>query len=228
MTYSLLRAGEQKLGSSPDTVESQDGINGEIARWVAQADLDIQNDKEAWRFLLREATVSISEGVNQFDPTNFIGDFGGLALADNEGRDRYAMIFRQSRADETPVRYIPWEHWQFGVFDRGERGQGRPVRMTLRPDGRIQVDPSPDDGYFMRLPYKAAPVRMATNESQSPIPVRHRMAIVWWAIARYYCVTRDGTGEFLVKAQRELDREINRLCQSQLPEFTIAEEVLLR
>jgi hypothetical protein len=227
MTYSLLRAGEER-SPAPDTVEGQSSVNGEIVRWVAQADLDIQNEKEAWLFLRKEGLINVSEGVSSFNPSDFIGGFGELALANNEDKGRYAMMFRDSRADETPIRYVPWESWQFGIFDRGQRGTGRPVRMTLRPDGNVQIDPVPDSNYVMRLPYKMAPLRMTANDSLSPIPERHRMAIVWWAIARYYCVTRDGTGEFLAKAQRELDREMNRLCQTQLPEFITADGVYLR
>jgi hypothetical protein len=47
---------------------------------------------------------------------------------------------------------------------------------------------------------------------------RFHMAIVWWALEKYYCTTRDGTGELLQKSAAQRKREMQKLVNEELEE----------
>lgn len=223
-TAALLRIAEQLPADYPLDAPpaSAPGRLGEIAAWVASADLDIQNGSEGWRFLRAEATPLLNAGSPSLAPAAVVADYDEpLPMSDGRGVRFFTLASQPDLSDEMPLYYVPWGQWHGSVYDRGARGHGRPYRCTVRPDGALLFDPVPDQAYTLRLPYRLQSRRMTAATDVSRIPARHRQAIVWRTIARYYGLSRDGTSELVAKADRELRRAMTDLERTQLPEYTL-------
>lgn len=212
--HRLVRADNAKLGAAPTSVVGQDGILDELAFFIAQANLDIQNESNNWRFMWREQTLTLPAGQDTVNPSA-IPDFGDYILAEIDGAGRYITMWRVSRADEITVRFVPFPSWQQSYLERGQRGPGQPGNFTILPDNRMRFDMVADDAYTIRVNYKRSRQSLSQNTDIPIIPEQHRMAIVWWAINRYFCTTRTGADKLRQLSEREMRREMRSLYSRQ-------------
>lgn len=217
----LLRTGEDKVGTAPTTVIGQEGMLSEIVEWVKQSNIDIINAHPSWSFMTTQGTLALPASTQEVNPATTIGDYGTILPYDASRGSRFALVYKVSAADETPVYFTPWQLWAGGVYNIGTRSEGRPYRFTINPSGNLELDPIPDDAYTLRFDYRKT-VQTLANDSDVPlVPAGHRMAIVFHAITNYYCMTRDSTIEFRSKAEVNLQREMRNLYRDHSPEYLI-------
>lgn len=220
-TLLLLRAGNERLSDPIDSLEGLSGINYEAAQWVRMADRDIQNSRTGWLFMRRSAEVDAPAGQRIVDVQAALTDLEYIIPSAGDDDGRFITSYGADRNSEIKCYYVPWERWRGSVFDRAPLSESEaPVRYTVQPDGRLVLDPAPSVSRRLVFDYRAKHAPMEEAESQSLIPVRHRMAIVLWAVARYYCLTRDASNELRAKAGLEMERELQRMYNDQLPEVT--------
>ncbi len=218
----ILRATSDKLGSAPESVVGQDGINDELVYFIQQAWLDIQNASRNWRFLWSEGQLTLASGVDTINPAAN-PDYESILLADSDGRGRFITLLVDGPDSETTVRFVPYPAFQQSYLTRGVRGPGQPGNFTILPDGRLRFDLIADRPYTVKINYRRRAQRLVDNNDEPAMPERHHMAIVWWAIVRYYCVTRDGAERFRAKAKIEMDREMQILYNEQVDEAIMLE-----
>ena len=212
--HQILRADNNQLGAAPTTVASQDGLLGELVYFIRQSWADIQNDTVRWRFMWGENTLTLLGGRDTVQPTA-IPDFESYILANSDSTGRFITMYRDSIADETIVRYVPYPAWQQSYLTRGERGVGQPANFTILPDNRLKFDMVADVNYTVRLNYRKAAQILADDSDTPNAPSRHHMSIVWWAVANYYCTTRDGAEGLRQRAVLQLRREMQRMYNEQ-------------
>ena len=145
------------------------------------------------------------------------------SLADSDGRGRFITLLVDGPDSETTVRFVPYPAFQQSYLTRGVRGPGQPGNFTILPNGRLRFDLIADRPYTVKINYRRRAQRLVDNGDEPRMPDRHHMAIVWWAIVRYYCVTRDGAERFRAKAKIELDREMQILYNEQVDEAIMLE-----
>lgn len=216
----LSRVGEARLSEPVTTFDGATGPLYEMIQWIAQADLDIQRLRTAWLFMRRSADLLLPEGQSQLSPTVSDATIRAILPAEDNRGMRSIGCYRDSLADESRVQFVDYEQWYGNSMGANVAARtGRPNRVTER-SGTLYFDTTADANYQVRFDYLRQPVQMTTTTSESLIPVEHRMAIVWWALARYYSTTRDKSGEYRAKCKDELDREMSRLYIAQLPPIT--------
>lgn len=221
--HSLLRSGGGLTGTAPTDTTTQEGKLQEIVNWIDFAYQDIQNDQDEWAFRSKQGTYNTTSGTRTFAISGSVADYDALQPSRAQYERRFILCHLTSAgvSNQTNVYYIPYEDFQQGHYDRGVISSGKPQYFTIRPDGQMTVYPNPDDTYTLTFDYRRTLHAMTADADEPILPEKYQMAIVWWAVCRYYCTTRDGTGEFLQKSDREMKREMRKLYAEQLPEMTL-------
>lgn len=216
--HRLARIGQQELGTAPVTVLDQTGILGELAAFIAMAWNDIQNDQARWRFMTKTGTLTLQQGASSVNPS-LLSDFDSIAPADSDGRGRFITRFLPDVvSDETSVRYIPYELFVQSRLARGERPVSAPGHFTVTPQHQIQFDATADTAYSIKFNYRRTNQSLVDNADIPIVRDRFHMIIVWWALEKYYCTTRDGTAELLMKSGMQRKREMQKLLNEELEE----------
>lgn len=216
-TMAILRIGQGDIGEEPVAVANQQGKSAEVLRFVRRSWIDIQNDQTGWRFMRKEGLLTLPQGQRRAS-TASIDDFDTLMLADSEGSGRFITMYSDSVSDERPVRFVPWADWQQSHLARGPFGVGEPGRFSLRPDGQLDFDLIANRAYTLRVWYKRTPQLLAVATDVPIMASRYRMAIVWWAVNRYYCATRADAKNLYAMSRENLMREMRKLIHDQLDE----------
>ena len=170
--------------TSPDT----DKI-GDLVAFVDQAWLDIQlleNNRWNW---MRERS---------FDDEALTADTRTLAMSvfTAEGTT-YRTVVPFIAHDVVPLRYIHLTHpttssvhrCEFvnyemfrGYRDKGSRPTQRPTRYTVRKDGTLEFDPTPDVAYTINCDIILNPSEFSGDNDVPNMPNHFHMLIVWWAM----------------------------------------------
>jgi hypothetical protein len=220
----ILRIGEDAPGTRPDTVVGQTGVDGEMVQWVRASHNDICRKHPNWLFMQGEGTVPVPTGARIISPSAIRvvhADYGKLApMTHADGAMLLITPDDVGDAAEIEVEYVPYQKWT-GHYDVAPVPTGMPSRFTIAPDGRIILDATAERDYTLRFNYRKAVVDLDADDDEPMFDSDYHDAIIWWAIVRYYCATRDGTKELREKSAVELNREMTKLQNEQLPDFTI-------
>lgn len=219
----LTRASQERPSEPIATTTGLTGVAYEMCQWIIQSDLDIQLSKNGWLYMRGSADLLLPEGATSLLPSASLATVRAVIPAeDNSGRASIGC-YRDTVDDESRVSFFPYGIWYGNNMGRGQSlSFGRPSRCSINRDGRILFDTTTDSNYHVTFDFMRQPQKMALSDDQaSIIPPEHHMSIVWWAIARYYCTTRDKTDELKRNSGLELVREITRLHSAQLPQYTI-------
>lgn len=218
----LLRAGNERLSTPPTDVVDLTGVQYEAAQWVAMATEDIQNERPDWLFMRKQAQVQVQQGSRVFNIRGALTDLVEIIPSVGDGDARFITSYTNEQRAEIKCYYFPWEVWRGSAFDRQPRSQSSaPVRCTIDPSGNLVLDPEPSQAMTLVFDYRRRAVPLVDKDSTPEIPAEHHVAIVYWAVYRYYCLTRDSTAEFRAKAKIEFDREWQKLVNRQTPEITM-------
>jgi hypothetical protein len=216
----LTRASDARISEPLANFDGASGITYEAIQWIADADTDIQRLRDGWRFMRMHADIALASGERSVTPSSALDTISKVIPAEDSGGQRSIGCYLESLADESRVAYLDYEHWYGNGVGRGAQTRtGRPGRCTI-DQGSIMFDTTADQNYQLTFDYVRTAQRMTTVTSESLIPTEHRMAIVWWALLHFYCLTRDKTTEFREKCRLELAREMTRLYNKQLPPIT--------
>lgn len=220
----ILRVGSEAPGTEPVAFAGQVGVLGEITRWVNAAYSDIVRQHNNWTFMLLDGEATLAAGTSDITLAAWRAAVPGLdRLSPYVGEDYGFVLARDpavANAAEHPVALVPFQKWH-GHHDAGPRPGGMPTRCTISPNGDLLFNSTPDRAYTVRSLYSRMVTPLAVDADEPIIPVEHHELIVWWAIVRYYCVSRDGTAELRQKAQVELTRELTAMRNRWLPAITL-------
>lgn len=212
-------------GTRPTTVVGQTDTGAEIVGFVNDAYKAIQNEQTEWKFKVARGSFETVAGTREYN----VAEQLGLSLYDGvlpfRARDVHSTyvlghLTDTGISDQQPIYFIPYEQFR-GWDDLGERTEQRPHRFTVRPDGVWEFDGTPDAEYTITFDYRIGLHSLTADADEPMIPGRHQQVIVWRAI-QHYCDSRDGTGELLAKAERNLKRMMFALKLDQLPLPTMA------
>lgn len=134
--------------------------------------------------------------------------------------ERYVLLKHPTSEAIHKCSYVPYDDWR-GWYDRGTRTEGRPVRYTVRPDGTLEFDPTPDVAYTINCDWVHEPVVFSADANTPDMPNHFHMLIVWWAMV--YLMGYDENSQHYQIADRQLQKMYNRLCVEQIARGTVDE-----
>lgn len=220
----LLRIGEEAPGTQPATVTGQAGVVGEMVEWVRNAHNDLCLLHPDWRFMQADGSFDLPAGgriVTLSALQTLHADFGRL-MPLVEDNNAFLTILPTGVADaaEQYVYYVPPQDFH-GHWDIAPLPTGQPTHFTITAEGGIELDAIADREYTLRYRYRRAVVELSADADLPMFDSDYHDTIVYWAITRYYCLSRDGVKALHQKSNAELVRELTKLRNEQLPDFTV-------
>lgn len=172
-------------GTGPSSVTGQTGELKNMVRWVAEADLYVQNLWVDWQFLWTEVSGQVVTEGN--DTITYVTDLetpviNGLVMNDGLG-----TAYRP--------QYMEWDHFRARYGTKPKSLSARVARWTMRPDRVIALSNIMSADVAWRLEYYKRPAKLTTNVSRSPIPERFERIILARAAIMYG--TREDAPEIL-------------------------------
>lgn len=218
----LLRIGEERPGTQPTTVVGQVGVLGEMVDWVVASVTDIVNLHPEWLFLRGFGTTTLAAGESTVTLSTLQTDLPGYIAISPFVDTNYAYLLIQADGStEIEACYCRHEEW-YGHHDIAPLpANTMPSVFTVAPNGDLLFNALADQAYTVRMQYRMGPTELAADDDETILPNECDMLVVWWAIVRYYCVSRDGTMELRNKAQVELNRELTAARNKYLPGLSL-------
>lgn len=169
----------------PSTVVGQTGRLGKIVNWTSDAWLQIQNDRNAWRWMRKEfSDKTTSAGTARYTAAAWnITDFAEW-ITDRDCPNYFPFsLYLQSAgvSDEGAIREIGWEEWR-RKYGRGQQFTRRPTEYAISPSNELCLGSIPDATYVVNGEYRKTPQILSANEDTPECPERFHMVIVWRAL----------------------------------------------
>jgi hypothetical protein len=187
------------------TIEDQVGRLALIIDYVVQANDDIQRAYFNWKFLWNPWQQTLTVDAT-YTPPSGVGMFNIDAFWMDKGTE-----------DAIKLQYLDYDDYREN-YEPGYLDPGFPAFVTLRPDGLVQVVPSPDSdhvGSTLDAEYWRSPVPLINNDDVSIIPPDYHEAIVCKARMMFFEFIGD-TGRYMV-AQADYARIFKELRSHCLP-----------
>jgi len=202
------------------TTVAQTGHIGNLVEYISQAWLDIQLAQHTrWLWMRNRSvnTVALTPSTRTLAASAIHADCRVVKpfLLRDISPDRYILLKHPTSSAIARCGYVPYTHWR-GEYDRGTRPEQLPVRFTIRPDGTLEFDPTPDVAYTLDCDYLKVPTELTLDASTPNMPTHFHMLVMWWAIVHLMDYDRDGgRGQ---GADRQYQKMYNRLLIEQLEE----------
>lgn len=166
-------------GVNPTTVVGQSGDLLKIVNWVAKSWEEIQNDSEAWLWMRKEFSDSLTQGTKKYSLASLNITDGAAFVEEVDAYTVYDPAI--GVADEGELIYMTYNEWK-KAYDRGAQTQDRPSRFSFHPDGSFLVGPIPDKTYTIRGIYRQETVVLSANADVPDMPVRFHDVIEYRAL----------------------------------------------
>lgn len=212
-------------GTLPSSVAGQTGRLSKIVFWTNDAWRQIQNRRNAWRWMRAEFgapdAVTVA-GTKRYTSASFNLTRWAEWITEEDTVSSYLQS--TGVADEQPLLFMPWSLWK-RTYDRGEQQQDRPIHYTISPAGEFCIGPTPDDTYVIRGEYRKSPQSLTANDDVPELPARFHDIIAWYALL--LLAEHDEGGQLpLARAGRNYNTLMDDLERDQLPQLVIGANAL--
>lgn len=201
--------------TSPDT----DHV-GDLVAMVDQAWQDIQLERHTRWMWMRDRSVN-TVALTASTRTLAMSAIGStcwtvIPFIAHDTRPLRHILLKHPTTDAIHrCEYVPYEYFR-GYRDKGTRPENRPTRFTIRNDGTLEFDPTPDVAYKIDCDWVKVPEEMTADNSEPDMPNHFHMLIVWWAMV--HLMDFDENNYRYQLADRQYKRMFNRLCIEQIAE----------
>lgn len=189
---------ESGTENPPNTTSGTTGRVARFSSWVRDAWIDIQNERDDWRWMGRAFVGETLSGVQAYDPAALgIASFKKWNLDGSGDRARFTIQDAAlGRADEAFLTL--WDYDKFYaqalVGEAAER-TGRPQIMAIDERKRLVLHPTPDAVFTIRGRYRKGAQELVADDDVPEMPVAYHKAIMWKALA--YMAQFDEAGDLL-------------------------------
>lgn len=196
-------------GRAPTSVANTTGEAARLVNWIKQANLEIQEQWENWKFLRCTYSATTTSGTSTLAaPTtpNAIGS----------GMWDYETFFITPPSDTTksPLMCQEYDEVKTEIVDTSS---GMPWRVVVMPDNSLRFESVPDGSYTIEADFYREPLttELAADADTSSIPSRFHRAILGKALIAY--AEYEGAQEALAKGNRIYTEQMEMLENNQLP-----------
>ncbi len=205
-------------GVRPTTVVSQTGLLFQIVRWVNDAWLKIQNDRDHWEWMRSSWQGSAEVGSNMYSPTGLGITDHGRWLLDSPGYFP-TTVFLDDAANEGLLTFISYNEWRTR-YGRGLQTSGRPEFYSISPNGRLLVGPTPDDEYTFKGEYFTVPQSLsADSDVPAGLPARYHDVIRFRALMELHGF--DEANASFQHARMDFSTMMQDIVRTQTPQITM-------
>lgn len=218
MTYlQLVQRLRREVGASgtgPATVIGQAGEYQRLADNIADADEEVQQEHDSWKFMsgtfsLTTAATVAKYGLAAFTPP--ITDLRGWKATG-------AKCYLQSvgRVSEWPLYWMDPDEFD-AIYGTGVQGPGVPRYFSTNDAGDMLIGPTPNAAYVITGKYARAASRLAVDADVPKYPAEFHMLAVYLGMMKYGRYT--GATEVYQDGERLYNKMLLRMRRTQLPDF---------
>ncbi len=208
-------------GTQPASVVGQVGRLKKVVDWTAEAWVDIQNLHDAWRWMQKTYSSTLTSSTSTYTPASF-----GISDLREWKRDNLVSGYQPHTiyltatgvSDENTLREMSYQDWR-SFYDRGSQTNNRPTQYAITPAGEIAFGAIPDDTYTVRGEYSQSAVRMTANADIPGLPDAFHQIIVHKALM--LLDEHDEAVFNVATATRNYAKYLTDLEKSQLPTIVI-------
>ena len=220
-----LRQETNYANAGPTAVTGQNGDHARAASWIAQRYVELQN-RHDWRWLRKPFTFNTVSGtasyasgsVTDTETANPITRFKSWEVKDRLNPARYYLA-SAGQGTETYLTFISWANYR-ALYQLGNRPSGAPAHISVGPDDKIYIGPTPNAVYTVTGEYNRSPQVLAANTDTPEMPEQYHMLIVYHAMEDYAFF--EAADEVLSKATRAGRRMLRQLEGTQAPRMRMA------
>lgn len=211
--------------TQPESVVGQTGRLGQIVRWVARANRDIQNLRPDFLFLQKSGLMQILASTREHTSAALLsGDadiFSNWNINQEFGEDVgscYSVALGVT--NEQPVQFMPYDAMQ-RQFLRGTVITGRPQWLSITPAKAIALHPVPDEEYRLKINFRRTPFELTANSDEPIFPAQFHDAVAWRALT--FLAAYDEAREQFTLWDREYIRAVSNLIDDQTPQLRMGD-----
>lgn len=202
-------------GTGPTTVIGQTGELKRLVDWIADADEEIQQEHNDWRFMAGSFSITAVNGTASYLPAAFTPAVTNF----RDVRQDTVNVYLTSRANESRLRFMDYQTW-FDTYNTGEQTTGRPVHYTIGNDQSIKLGQTPDAAYTITGEYQKTAARMTVDADTPIYPAEFHMLPVYLAMMKYGRFT--AANEVFSDGERLYKKMLARMKRTQLSAITLA------
>jgi|SRR3990167_11091827 len=193
-------------GSGPSSTVSQVGELGNMVRWVAEADLYVQNLWLDWKFLWARASGQL-----------LLANTDTITVADLETEVENGLILKSGTAAAYRPQFLAWPRFRERYDTIVRTASSTPAVWTVRPDNVIVLSELVSADTPWTLEYYRTPARLSANGDLSAIPVRFERIILARAAIIYG--VREDAPEIVTGFAAEYADTLEKMESFYLPGF---------
>lgn len=193
-------------GTQPTTVTSLTGEANRLAGWIRQANMDVQNLWENWKFLRETASETLTPGDNELAAPSDMGE----GMWDDE-------TFFLTPAGETVPQQLLVAEYDDVKSEEVDTTEGTPWRAVIMPDNSLRFESTPNAADTFTADYYREPdeAELTAATDVPSIPARFHRVIIGRALILY--ANFEGAEEIKTQGVEIYTDYLARLENSQLP-----------
>ena len=190
---SKLRQKTIDVGTGPTTVVSQVGQLGKIVTAIDDAWVELQQEREDWRWMRKSFTVPTvaSTGEYAYNATSLV-DTVSLAAITRFGRwyqDKFTCYLTATGVSaEYQLFWMEWDTFK-RLYRFGTQTDGQPAYVSIDPTGKFCLGPKPDAVYTVKGDYQIGPQIMSDADDPDAaipeMPTRFHGLITYRGMIKY-------------------------------------------
>lgn len=198
-------------GTGPTSVLNQVGEYRRIVKFVCDADQEVQQETDQWRFMVRKFAFDTVAGSAEYFPEALPSPI--TDLRDWRRRTLKCYLLTGGLGNETPLTFMDYEDW-YRLYNTGIQSPTRPVHFTIGNSMEILLGPVPSDVYRISGEYQRAVTPLLADGDMPIYPAEFHMLPVYLAMMKYGRST--AASEVYADAERLYNKMISRMRRSQL------------
>lgn len=195
-------------GSQIASVLNQTGMNLKIIGWIADADENIQNLWQDWKFLEGTAVITTLSGTDEYSLST-------LSITDLISWDAENFYINPGTNTYRKLSHLPYDEWLNSNYRLGVKVSEEPQKIVIKQDNSLVFIGKPNGAYTVWGRYMKSPTRLAANADTSAIPTTYELAIIHRAKMYYAEYYQDA--DLYATAEKDFLAELVKLESAQLP-----------
>lgn len=197
---------------APSTTVSATGIVADFVGYVNDTYRNIQLTAHGERWFFRQSldlTLSLVASTSEYAMP------AGLQTLNWRTVTCYLTTPKE---EETPVEYIDYYYWRT-YYNTRNMEEGKPQYITVKPDGTLELIPTPDDTYTLHFDGVLSEDTLSGDADTPILPVWAQRCLVWGAVQRFAEAHEDGS--MLAKANKEYRPYYDSMVNYQTPDVHV-------
>ncbi|WP_375188406.1 hypothetical protein [Sphingobium yanoikuyae] len=200
------------------TLAGVSGRPAQLAGWVRDAWIDIQNERNDWTWMRRRfGPVALTPSVNLYLAAELGVTRLGQWLGDRPGY-RTFTVYDPDRgpASETDMEQISYDRW-IERWGRGAHDSQMPREWAISPARELLLGPTPDKAYLLKGEYRASAQILSADADTPEMPEEYHRVIIPRAIR--LAASSDEAWQPLIDKTNQYSELRNALVRDQTPPF---------